>query len=77
MKGFFSVYKRLVARISDIVMEINPDYKYPHMLISTVVEGSHYQRYFAEHLPSLTDILEGEDAISKFYHDMVFKSIAP
>ncbi|HAD95918.1 MAG TPA: TetR family transcriptional regulator [Cryomorphaceae bacterium] len=76
-EGVFSVYKRLVARISDIVMEINPDYKYPHMLISTVVEGSHYQRYFAEHLPSLTDILEGEDAISKFYHDMVFKSIAP
>ena len=26
------------------------------MLISTVIEGAHQQKYFAEHLPELTDV---------------------
>ena len=34
-EGFFLDYKELVRRVSDIVLEINPDYKYPHMLVST------------------------------------------
>lgn len=45
--GVFSGYKKLVARVGDIILEANPKYKYPHMLVSTVVEGAHFQRYFA------------------------------
>lgn len=74
-EGAYSDYKQFVARISDIILEINPKYKYPHMLISTVIEGAHHQHYFAEHLPRLTDIIKGEDAISTFYTDMVLKTI--
>ncbi len=73
--GVFSGYKQFVQRLSDIVLEINSNYKYPHMLISTVIEGSHHQRYFAEHLPKLTDIVSGEDSISCFYNQLVFKAI--
>jgi len=73
--GAFLGYKQLVARVSDIILEINPVYKYPHMLISTVIEGVHHQRFFADHLPRLTDFVKGEDAISEFYKDMVFKAI--
>ena len=73
--GAFSGYKQLVQRISDIIMEINPNYKYPHMLVSTIIEGSHHQRYFAEHLPRLTDIVSGEDSIICFYNQLVFKAI--
>lgn len=73
--GAFLPYKNLVERISNIVKELNPNYKYPHMLISTVIEGTHLQRHFAEHLPRLTDQLKGEDSIAKFYHQMVFKTI--
>lgn len=73
--GVFSGYKQFVKRLSDIVLEINPDYKYPHMLISTVIEGCHHQRYFAEHLPRLTDIVSGEDSINCFYKELVFKTI--
>ena len=71
----FITYKELVQRLSDVIIEINPDYKYPHMLISTVLEGAHYQRYFAEHLPRLTDQVKGEDAIVSFSVDMVFNTI--
>ena len=74
-EGAFAGYKKLVARVSDIILEINSTYKYPHMLISTMIEGAHLQRYYAEHLPRLTDIVKGEDAIVEFYKDMVFKAI--
>lgn len=73
--GAFAGYKRLVQRVSDVVMEINPDYKYPHMLISTVIEGAHHQRFFAGHLPGLTDVVDGEDAVTECYKSMVFKTI--
>ncbi len=75
-EGFFSGYKALVERISQIILEINPDYKYSHMLVSTLIEGVHHQRYFCEHLPALTDVVKGEDAICEFYRDMLFKAIS-
>lgn len=74
-EGVFAAYKRVVARISEIILEINPSYKYPHMLISTAIEGAHHQRFFASHLPGLTDIVQGEDSIAEFYSEMVFKCI--
>jgi AcrR family transcriptional regulator len=73
--GVFAAFKQLVDRIGLVILEINPNYKYPHMLVSTVIEGTHHQRYFAEHLPRLTDIIEGEDATTEFSIDMVFKAI--
>jgi hypothetical protein len=45
------------------------------MLISTVIEGMHQQRFFAEHLPSLTDIKSDEDAISSFYNQLIISAI--
>jgi AcrR family transcriptional regulator len=76
-EGVFSGYKSLVSRISDIILEINPTFKYPHMLVSTVIEGTHHQRFFADHLPRLTDIVAGEDTIPTFYKKLVFSIIKP
>ncbi|PKP44802.1 MAG: TetR family transcriptional regulator [Bacteroidetes bacterium HGW-Bacteroidetes-12] len=73
--GAYAVQKQLVQRVSDIILEINPNYKYPHMLISTVIEGVHLQRYFAEHLPKLTDTSDKDDYITAFYTELVFKAI--
>jgi len=74
-EGAFLGYKRLVKRVSDVILEINPGYKYPNMLISTLIEGVHHQRFFAQHLPRLTDTVEGEDAIQSFYSQLVHKLI--
>lgn len=74
-EGLFAVYKRLVQRVSEIVLEIAPDFEYPHMLISTVIEASHQQKYFAEHLPSLTDVSKGDSDILNFFNKMVFRTI--
>ena len=71
-KGFFQAYKKVVQRVSDIILEINPKFVFPHMLISTVIEGAHQQKFFAEHLPALTDVSKNKNAISDFYTDLVF-----
>lgn len=73
--GYFIQYKELVQKVSNIILEINPSYKYPHMLVSTVIEGAQHQRFFAKHLPRLTDIVDGEDAITTFYIELVLLSI--
>ena len=43
--GAFAYYKQLVNRISNIVLEINPEFAYPRMLVTTIVEGGHLQRF--------------------------------
>jgi len=71
-RGCFKSYKKVVKRVSDLVLEIAPNFKFPHMLISTVIEGAHQQKYFSEHLPALTDTTKDINDISKFYTDLVF-----
>jgi AcrR family transcriptional regulator len=74
-EGAFSAYKRLVARVSAVIYAVNKDFKYANMMVSTLIEGVHHQRFFAEHLPGLTTSIQGEDAVSDFYTEMVFKMI--
>lgn len=74
-KGYYKAYKRVVQRVSNMVTDINPNFEFPHMLVSTVIEGAHQQRYFSKHLPSLTNVKAGKDTIIKFYTDLVFKVI--
>ena len=61
--------------VSEIITSINSTYKYPHMLVSTIIEGAHHQRYFAQHLPSLTDVVDNEDSITTFYQKLALKEI--
>ncbi|NOQ75020.1 MAG: TetR family transcriptional regulator [Crocinitomix sp.] len=75
-QGYFAVYKRIVQRVSQLIMTINPDYKYPNMLVTTVIEGAHQQVYFADHLPSLTDKKRGKNRVYNFYTEMVCKMIS-
>ncbi len=58
--GAFLSYKRFCRQIAEIVKEINPAYQYPTSLISTAVESAHNQKYFSEHLPSLTEVSNGD-----------------
>jgi hypothetical protein len=40
-----------------------------------MIEGSNQQRFFAEHLPRLTNSRKEEDLVEDFYMDLVFKTI--
>jgi len=54
--GFFRSYKALCKKLGDIMLEYNATYRYPHALSSTILEAINRQVYFAQHLPSLTEI---------------------
>lgn len=74
--GLFSEHEAFVERLNDLILTLNKDYKYPRMLVSTLIEGIHHQYFYADHLPALTDVRNGEDIIMKFYKEMIFKMIA-
>ncbi|WP_246343801.1 TetR/AcrR family transcriptional regulator [Adhaeribacter radiodurans] len=76
---YFREYKTLCRKIAAVLLEIAPNYPYPHTLISTVMEATHQQTYFVQHLPSLTDIKSGENTTGKvadFLKHLVFAAIA-
>lgn len=73
--GLYFNYKKIVAIISDIILRINPDFKYVHMLVSTVIEGIHHQIFFANHLPSLTDTDTEENYLPDFYYHLILSTI--
>lgn len=75
-EGLFLTYKRLCHKVADIITEINPGYRFPNALVSTVVESSHTQKFFAEHLPSLTEVTRHEQhSTTEFLTEMVFSTI--
>ena len=74
-EGFYSSYKRLVERVSNIMQEFNPDFKFAKTLTSTIIEGIHHQKYFADHIPSLTDIANNADILVPFYTEMAISTI--
>lgn len=55
-KGFFINYKKLVAKVADVILEINPKFPYPMALATNLFEMANNHIYFASHLPELTDI---------------------
>jgi hypothetical protein len=78
-EGLFRGYKSLCRKIADIVKEINPEYVYAHALTTTLLQASHQQIFFSQHLPSLTEIKYNSPEFYEqnfaFLFDLVRKSI--
>jgi hypothetical protein len=64
-KGFFSSYKNLATTVSQVISEINSDFKYPFALATNLFEMSNNHIYFAKHLPKLTDISVKENDVNE------------
>ncbi|GAB5555073.1 MAG: TetR/AcrR family transcriptional regulator [Saprospiraceae bacterium] len=78
--GFFLTYKALNKSIADIILEISPTYKYPRALAVTMLEMANNHIYFAQHLPSLTDITleDGSfDSVVELLEDFAFGLVCP
>lgn len=73
----FKPYKDLCAVIGNIIKECNPNYKYPRSLASTTIEMAHFQNFFMNNLPSLTDFgdSKNEQDIVDFLENLVFSCI--
>ncbi len=77
-QGFYRSYKSLIQKVADVILEIDPDFPYPHSFASNLFEMANNEIFFAEHLPRLTDVkVKNEDfsqvsSLLKFYkHKML------
>ncbi len=78
-EGLFRGYKSLCKNIARFVKEVNPDYPFPHALVSTALEAANQQIFFANHLPSLTEMSEVNDPYKRNYEfikSIIFNSIS-
>lgn len=76
--GFFLAYKKVVKSIADIILEIEPNFPYSRILSSTLMEIPNQQLYYAENLPSLTNLQHNEKnqyEIQKVMENMAFSWI--
>lgn len=72
--GYFSIYKRLVTRLHDMIIEVNDTYKFPHSLASTVIDGALHQHFLKDHFKSLTDCNDRTQPSDYFSH-LVFNAL--
>ncbi|MDH7444847.1 TetR/AcrR family transcriptional regulator [Aquimarina sp. 2201CG14-23] len=73
-EGYFSIYKRLVNRIKDMIIEVDAVYPYPSSLSSTIIEGALHQHFLKDHFSSLTDCNE-KITPTTYFIDLVFNSL--
>jgi AcrR family transcriptional regulator len=73
----FKPYKDLCARVASLFKEYNNDYLYARSLASTVIEAAHFQNFFAQHLPRLTDVKGKDDlnTVREFLENLVFAAL--
>ena len=75
-QGLFVDFKALCHQIANIVAQVYPEYEYPHALVSTLIEASHQQFFFASHLPALTEIKKGEtEEINTQVYDFIMDTL--
>ncbi|QNR24077.1 TetR/AcrR family transcriptional regulator [Croceimicrobium hydrocarbonivorans] len=68
--GYFKNYKNLIERLAGIISDLNPDFKHPRTLASTLLEANHLQKFFGEHMPSITDIATQDEDLIHFIETM-------
>jgi AcrR family transcriptional regulator len=73
-EGCFSSFKRLCDRLRGSILEVRADHPYPALMASNVVDGSMVQRFFAEHIPALSE-KNARNRIPDHFVDLVFASI--
>ena len=78
----FKPYKDLCSRIAGIILEYRPGYPYARSRASSLIETAHYQAFFMQHLPSLTDFgaepqapVDNNDPLLTFLRHLLFSSL--
>jgi hypothetical protein len=69
-EGYFEVYKRVITRISEMILNVKKEYSFSLSLASTIIEGGLYQHYLRKHFPSITNCNDDE-VPSNFFIDLV------
>jgi len=73
-EGYFSIYKRLVTRIAEMISEVSTDYEYSLSLSSMVLDGALHQHFLKDHIQSITDCSE-KKSVSNYFKDLVINTL--
>jgi AcrR family transcriptional regulator len=73
-EGYFVIYKRLISRLRDMIIEINPGYKYASSISSTIVEGALHQHFLKDHFKSITDC-DNKTTPTQFFQELTLNAI--
>ncbi|MBY0488091.1 MAG: TetR/AcrR family transcriptional regulator [Flavobacteriaceae bacterium] len=73
-EGFFLVYKRVINRIIEMIIEVNPSYPFAKSLASSIVEGALHQHFLMNHLKTITNCNETISP-TDFYTNLIEKTL--
>jgi AcrR family transcriptional regulator len=73
-EGYFVIYKRLITRLEEMILAINPKYQYALSLASTILEGGLHQHFLQEHFPSITNCKNGKTP-THFFSQLVTNAL--
>lgn len=73
-EGYFIIYKRVIQRLKDMIFDVDPKYKYPSSLASTIIEGSLHQHFLKDHFLSITDCKQNVTP-TEFYTDLTLNTL--
>ena len=73
-EGYFEIYKRLIARLNQMIHAVNPEFKYGLSLASTILEGGLHQHFLKEHFPSITNT-DHEETPTEFFIHLIRKTL--
>lgn len=69
-EGFFLVYKRVINRIIEMILDVNSNYEFAKSLSSSIVEGALHQHFLKDHLKTITNCNESISP-TDFYINLV------
>lgn len=73
-EGYFKIYKRLVTRLKELILEVDANYKYATSLASTIIQTALHQHFLKDHFTSITDCKKGVTP-NQFLIDLVFRTL--
>ncbi|MBK9271723.1 MAG: TetR/AcrR family transcriptional regulator [Saprospiraceae bacterium] len=73
----YKPYKDLILAIAEKIQLLNPQFRFPKSLATTIVETAHDQQYFSLWLKGLTDVGDenGEHYVVSFLENLVFSAL--
>jgi len=74
--GYFLAYKRIVTRLKEMIVAVDPNYAHPTSLASTIIEGALHQHFLRDHFASITDCAKNEVTPKDFFTNLVFKVLS-
>ena len=73
--GYFEAYKRIITRLKDMIVAVDPNYAHPTSLASTLMEGALHQHFLRDHFKSITDC-DKEITPNAFFTNLIFKVLS-